>query len=365
MNISILNRPTRRAEERPLGEPFPAAAGEAMCIGVTVRQHLWQRMVRECEAMVQFALSMGRTVPLEVVERLDQALSTVDAAAAVPGRPGVDDASRVDATVGGPPPVGMSPLASLSVAHGALAHIIAPATPEAVLLLADARATHPLLYSLGPLPIVRQMLGLAILSLFLLLGIALSEEVNVVNMSKTMLELAGYQLFVKEVYLLSAASLGSCFQNLQKINVVISDGTYDPKFQSTYWTQWVMGVISGVILSQLIFTFLTHRASTDTSAELPTFGQPTLALLGGYSGNLVHGILSHTIETVANFFRVSGDPTVPGQPRERVAEAVAQERLTRTSDLVDLQRALAQNPDVDEIRKRVDGLVQRIAVKAG
>jgi hypothetical protein len=47
-----------------------------------------------------------------------------------------------------------------------------------------------------------------------------------------------------------------------------------------------------------------------------------------------------------------------------MAEALAQERLSAASDLVDLQRALAHNPDVEEIRKRLDGLIGRIAVKA-
>ena len=235
----------QHAQERRFDEPLAVTAGEATSVAVRVRQRLWEQMARECEAMVQHALSTGRTIPLEVMERLDQALSGVDStvSGSTSGRTSIVDLPRDEAIGGGAPAAETSRLASLSVAHGALAQIIAPATPGGVLLLAAERATHPLLYALGPLPIGRLMLGLAILSLFMLLGISLSEEVSPVNMSKTMLELAGYPLFVKEAYLFSAASLGSCFQNLQKINVVISDGTYDPKFQSTYWTRWVMGVI--------------------------------------------------------------------------------------------------------------------------
>jgi hypothetical protein len=284
---------------------FPVPSGEATGIGAGLRQRLWQQMARECEAMAQLALSTGRTIPVEVIERLDQALSAPDAPAVVatPGLRSVDHTPREEATGGTAPVAEISPLASLSVAHAALAQIIAPATPEAVLLFADDHATHPLRYAFGPLPIVRHIFGLGVLSLFMLLGVALSEEVNVVNMTKTMLTLTGYPLFIKEVFLVSAASLGSCFQNLQKINVVISDGTYDPKFQSTYWTRWVMGVISGLILSQLIYVFLIKTSTT----EKATLGQPILALLGGYSSDLVQGILSHTIDTVASFFRVSGE----------------------------------------------------------
>jgi hypothetical protein len=73
------------------------------------------------------------------------------------------------------------------VAHAALARIIAPATPEAVLLIADEQARHPKLCAFGPPPVVRRMLGLAMLSLFALLGVSLSEQVNTVNMNKTLL----------------------------------------------------------------------------------------------------------------------------------------------------------------------------------
>ena len=135
---------------------------EVASIGARVREQLWRRMARECEAMAQHALSTGRTIPCEVVEQLDQALSAPDAPAgsATPNPGRIDDVSRQKAAAGSALPLEMSPLASLSGAHGALAQIIAPATPEAVLLLADERSTHPLLYALGPLPISRQMLVL-------------------------------------------------------------------------------------------------------------------------------------------------------------------------------------------------------------
>jgi hypothetical protein len=36
---------------------------------------------------------------------------------------------------------------------------------------------------------------------------------------------------------------------------------YDPKLQSTYWTRWVMGLISGMILSQLVYDLILHTAN--------------------------------------------------------------------------------------------------------
>ncbi|HYP58262.1 MAG TPA: hypothetical protein VEQ35_08260, partial [Beijerinckia sp.] len=243
--------------------------------------HLWRRVARECEAMAEHAYSTGLDIPGEVATLIDEAL-------AVFGSNGVQVAPAKRKSTGDrqePLPVnktagtGANSIALLSKAHAALALIIKPATPEAVLLLINERRKRSFWYAFGPLPIVRQMLGLAILSLIALLFISLSREINAENMSKTLLELQGLPLLKVEIFLLSAASLGSCFQNLQQVNAYISSGTYDPKFQSTYWTRWVMGLISGIVLSQIIFkTVLSLYGSGNVETVVPAIvEQPVLA----------------------------------------------------------------------------------------
>src|SRR5215468_9046563 len=213
MNISFLNRSPRRAVA-PLGELRPGDVRGATGFDAAVRERLWQRMVRECEAMVQHAFSTGRAVPVEVMEHLDRAVSAPDESVTVAASDRRDDASSADTEARSASAVEMSRFVSLAVAQAGLARAIAPATPEAVLLMADERQRHPAWSEFGPLPLVRQMLGLAMLSLALLLTVSLSPEITTVNMSKTLLELSGYPLFMIETFLFSAASLGSCFANL-------------------------------------------------------------------------------------------------------------------------------------------------------
>jgi hypothetical protein len=314
MNISILNRPLRHAAVPFDGPPSGDAEGLA-ATGPRVKERLSQRMSRECEAMVQHAFGTGRVVPIEVMERLDQAVSAADRLAVVAAR---DDASTADVADRGASTMEMSRFLSLAVAHAGLARAIAPATPEAVLLMADERERHPLWSEFGPLPLVRQMLALALPSLIVLLAVSIDAAVNTENMAKSLLELSGFPLLMVEGFLVSAASLGACFANLQRINTVISDGTYDPRFQSTYWTRWVMGVISGVILSQIVYNFFLSHSGADAGAGAAgAIAQPILALLGGYSVDFVHGVLKRAINTVSNFFSVSmdGRPTVSSAPR--------------------------------------------------
>jgi hypothetical protein len=300
MNFSILKAPPRTVVERPFDRPRSDDAEAAAEIGAQIKERLWQRMARECEAMVQHALSTGRAVPVETIERLNQAIFASDGPGDVVARDRPGDASPEDT-----PPVASevktSRFALLASAHAELALAIAPATPEALSLLADEYEKHPIRCEFGPLPLVRQMLAVALLSLFGLLVVALAEEVNTVNFTKTMLELSGYELLVVEAFLVAAASLGASFANLQKINAVISEGTYDPRVQSTYWTRWTMGVISGVVLSQIVYDFLRRRSGTDIG-YIAGVGQPLLALLGGYSVDIVTGLIRRAIAATATFF---------------------------------------------------------------
>ena len=73
-----------------------------------------------------------------------------------------------------------------------------------------------------------------------------------------------------------------------------------------------MGVISGVIISQLIYVFNLHATTTGTAALPQTIGQSLVTLLGGYSVDLVQGILRHTIDTLSSFFRGTRDGRRPG-----------------------------------------------------
>ena len=296
--------------------------------------------------MAEHALSTGRTIPPEVLERLDEALSTSDvpAPASVFGPQSIGDRAG-EAVVGSESTAVVSRLASLSLAHSVLTQVVAPATPESILQTAEERETHPRLYTLGALPIVRQMLILAVISLVILLGTSLSTEVNSANMIKNLLELEGYPLLVTEIFLVSAASLGSCFQNLHQVNTAILRGTYDPKLQSTYWTRWVMGVISGIVLSQLVYDLILHSTSEASKLGLsPMVGEPLLALLGGYSVDIVHRILSRVINTVGNLFGGPGDGAVENQERARTPDVIAQERLATAFDTIELPPDLARTP---------------------
>src|SRR5215469_16503923 len=93
----------------------PDGIDEVTGIGLEAKQRLWKQTVCECEAMAQLALNTGRTIPVEIVERLDQALSAPGALGAAARRGSSKRAMSL------PRAAEISPLASLSMAHAALA----------------------------------------------------------------------------------------------------------------------------------------------------------------------------------------------------------------------------------------------------
>jgi hypothetical protein len=231
--------------------------------------------------MVLFALGAGLNLPPEALIRRQHPASDAP-----------------------PPHTGAAQLLHLAELHLSLTKLIAPARGATLVLLADERRRHLVLNAFGPVPQVRWMMATAGLSLVLLLGTALSGSVNPENVSKGLLNLRGAQLAVVELFLVAAAAVGATLANLKRLNRYVSDCTYDPRYDSSYWTRLVMGMISGVILSQMVFSSLvggdSSSANNSVSSGLSGFGQPILAILGGFSADLVHDILTHLISVIGN-----------------------------------------------------------------
>jgi hypothetical protein len=278
--------------------PGPETAGDGDVSTLTKRDSLHDELLAQCVAMMRHAMGAGVEMPPDLLGRLDVFLAE--------GSPRPVPAPPVPNADGSVAPIG-TPESDLTEIHKTLAGLVAPATPAAILLFAREQVAHPVLYSVGPVPVMRHFLLLSAISLFSMLAVSLSAQVNDQNLSRTLLNLSGFPLLMVEIFLLSAASLGSCFAILQKLNGFIAAGDYDPKYQATYWGRWMMGVISGIILSQLFFPLFSHPLDAAGQPApgnwLPSdVGQPMLALLGGYSATLVQRLIQRVMVAIESLF---------------------------------------------------------------
>jgi Cu/Ag efflux protein CusF len=254
---------------------------------------IWLVLEKECQAMALHAFSKGQAVPSNLMKTLEQETQ-------------VDKCDQK--------------AEKLTVIHNRLAQLVSPAKPETIVLMADEKAKGSMFLFLGSVPLIRKMMVVAISSLIALIGLSLSAHVNNENMVASMFDMEGAELLFVQSILMASAAIGASFAALFKANVYVTAGSFDPKYESSYWVRFVVGLIAGIILTQLIPVNLNAVADAAGKAAGGQGGggishaalRITMALVGGFSANLVYKVLDRIVETVQSFISpvVVEDPQV-------------------------------------------------------
>jgi hypothetical protein len=291
---------------------------------------LLEQLCAESEAMAKYALASGLKVPPSVL----YAAVNGDGSPAPPGT----ELSSSEETI-----------KRMAAVHHQLAQLIAPATPRTILLLSREKKSARLPF-LGPVRLVRQMMLVAIVSLATFVVTALSPDVN--DTSGDIFRSSGWELLINELFLLSAAAVGAAFTALFRANRYIANGTYDPKYESSYWVRFILGLIAGIVLPALI-PIEGGQALT----------RPLLALLGGFSASVVYRILSRLVDTLESL--VQGDVSDRVAAREQalkaqLAEQRLQDQLRLAGVLLKLREQLTAGPGGDELKASVAVLLDEL-----
>lgn len=296
---------------------------------------LRDQVLRECAEMVRHALSSGKRVPASLVGAVETALAA--------------------------PPSGASDLAALAAAHERLAKLVAPATPQALVLFAEEEGKQRGMLRLpGPVRLVRRMSLAALVSVALFIASSLSPRVS--HESGDVLDSFGWDLLANEVFWLASAGVGASFAMLFQVNEFIVDRSYDPKYESSYWIKFLIGVIAGFIMVALIPLdgLEGGAAGSEAAAKAQALARPTIAMLGGFSASAVYRILNRLMSTVEGLFRA--DPREEAALREqaagaRAAEEAATTRLGLASRLVELRQQLAAGASPEEASRLLAEMV--------
>ncbi|ESP91298.1 MULTISPECIES: hypothetical protein [Pseudoalteromonas] len=294
---------------------------------VQVSKHGFSTVLSQCQAMAEFSFHKGIKVPESIMVKLEQMHA--------------QDESKIEAKV-------------LTQVHNRLTDLVAPAKPETIWLMSEETKKGSWLLFLGRVPLIRKMMLVAIISLVALIALSLSSYINNENMVASMFDMEGTRLLYVQAILLASAAIGASFAALFKANSYVTAGVYDPKFESSYWVRFVVGLIAGIILTQLIPVNLDAVAN---AASSETGGAPvshaalriTMALVGGFSANLVYKILDRIVETVQSFISptVPDDPQVLKQNLENQFRKQELEQLTLWSQgIVAIQSRLALEPNM-------------------
>lgn len=249
-----------------------------------------------------------------------------------------------------------------------LVEVLKPVSPR--IALAIEKTEHAPLYIklLGPLPIVRQFTLLAILSLAAFIVTSLSEDINVKTIQLSILQGCGWGQVQRLIFLISCASVGASFYGLFRINSFLKKGDLDLNLVHTYWSRYVLGIVAGLLLSELFVSLIEPSTeSVNHDSPLNSAGfllKPILAILGGFSADLVYTILSRLVETVESLFKGdSGDILAQKQAAMQVQsdEQAAKLKNATAQQLLDLKGQLLQSgasPEaIDKLNDTVDGVI--------
>ncbi|HSG41334.1 MAG TPA: hypothetical protein VLE27_16960 [Thermoanaerobaculia bacterium] len=235
------------------------------------------------------------------------------------------------------------PCLELVEIHNRLAQLVAPATPRSLVFLAKEEARRSPFDFFGEIPLVRRLMAVALSSTVLLFSVSLSPIVDGRTENFSLLSNSGYSLFLHQLFLVTAASIGACFANLYRVKNYVKDGTFDPVYESSYWIRYILGLLAGTLIALLI-PVEAWLASLEGSSDsiLQEMGKPTLALLGGFSSAAVYRILDRLVTSLETL--VGGDQRDTAAVQERLWEARMSQRETQARLEAAEQMSMRQGP---------------------
>jgi hypothetical protein len=310
-----------------------------------------EQVLLACQAMAKYAFAAGLKVPSDLSEKLARVSpqktldgATEKGAAADPKTPPEDNVRQ------------------LTKIHNRLAELVSPATPKTILLLATEEAKGGFWLFLGAVPLIRRLLAVATVSMIGFVMVSLSEQVD--GQGFDLLANSGVALLLSELFLLSAASIGASFANLFEAQRYVKDGTFDPKYESSYWVRYVLGLMAGTILALLIpIEAMAGGAEDGGGGIVEQLGKPILALLGGFAASAVYRILNRIVAALESLVAGDAREAVAAQEltaKARLAEREIQGRMGLSAKLNALEQTLAEGSDPAETRRELARLRQEI-----
>jgi hypothetical protein len=168
-------------------------------------------------------------------------------------------------------------------------------------------------------------------------------------------------LLLRELFLLCAAGLGACLTALYRAGKDVARGSYDPEFDHTFLQRILLGMAAGLVLAEL----LPFGAGGDTG--LSTLGRPAVALIGGFSADVAHSVLSRLVAALGTLF--SGDQEWQEDARrelaqKRVDEVLAQADRVSLNKLLEIRRIASSGAPTRAIIEEIDRLITVVAAPA-
>jgi hypothetical protein len=181
-------------------------------------------------------------------------------------------------------------------AHNLLCKNVAPATPKSIEFTKKLHQEGESKSLINKLPLVRNLIILAIMFLIIFIITGVSPDVNNNSLDKGIMNNQGLPLLLNLGYLASVSGLGVLFYLLKDVSAAVKKGVLLPEESIEYMAQIVLGIIAGLILSEVLSLYLTDPN------QVNLFNKSILALIGGFSSDAIFSILQGVINRIKSIF---------------------------------------------------------------
>ena len=302
------------------------------------QSELSQHLGSEAVAMAEAALARGKEVPANVIVTLEAW-------------------QKCDASKGEAP---ADLLSDLARAHHVLAQLLAPATPRTILLLYQERDASLFFRFLGPIGLILHLMLAAIVSLLLfVVFVCWFTPAYDPNNPVSILNMGGIPMLSLLAQWLSAAGLGASFVCLYKANRFVTEGTFDPMYIGSYWIRFFLGLIAGLLLSSVV----NESVIKGNTILVPGIDRVLLAILGGFSADLLYTFLTKFVDAFKSLFQNAADETVAAkveQAKARLASQQVQDKMQLAASLMRVQQTIDAGTHPDEIKTKLNELMAQI-----
>lgn len=248
--------------------------------------------------------------------------------------------------------------------HNSLATLIQPALPKNVVYLAEREYeyAHRTNRFESKFPMLRKLLAFGVGSTLVLILLSLTKDVSSIELQKGVFNSNGIGLLINILFLCSAAGIGASFLVLSNVKSKFSDGLYHPDQDSSFWITILLGIIGGIIMSEMI--------KIDPPTD-PTFGtnpayvnnKLLLALLGGFSSKLVYNVMNKLIVAIESL--ISGGQEAKAEfdlikTKSESEIQISKMQLNLTGQLSALQSRISQKGADPEINEDISNTMNSI-----
>ena len=312
-------------------------------------------LYRECTTMLKHALSNSFIVPPYLVTDLDSVQSKV------PPLNSLKIMNNEWMSDSAPFQLSTDDILILANCHNTLVKIISPARPQTLLLYQYESIKSGRWQVFGSVPLIRRLLAVAAICLIALIGLGTSDMVKIVGQDTSLFNYDGLKLVLNAAFLIAAAGLGASFSALFRARDYVTNYTYNPTYEASYWIEFAMGLIAGLILSELV-RFNVAEASGSYSTILGS--KVTISLLGGFGGLFVYRVLNRLVYVLEGIIRQETNDKLDAELRTMEANTmkkITAERSTLAREITKIQSEIVyKDLTSGELNKRLENLVDNV-----